>query len=544
MSFKKISNQLYLLKHLFLFTFLISTILFVGCSSNPSKSDEPTLYSINVTLSPSESGTITPDVKNMVEEGDKIELQANPNDGYVFSGWAGDVESSNNPLSITANKNLELVANFALRSYELSINVEGEGTVDEQIIQQKTTEFEHGTVVKLTATPAQGWKFSEWKGDLTGFENPSTITISEPLSITAVFEKEPITVEDIPAIDNEVASFMAKYGVKGVSLAVTKNGRLVYAKGYGYANVATNTRVDTTSLFRIASLSKFITATGIMKLIEDGKLTMEQKVFGPGAIFEDEYGTTNLPKYVDEIRVRDLLYHELGGWNNSGSIDPAFAKPAYNAMQVIYWTMRNYGLDKKPGTAYEYSNIGYMILGEIIEKISGEDYEDYIRENILVPSGVTNMKISNDSASGRQPNEVQYYSSSGPIGYDTNGVIRRLGSAGGWIASPIDLVRILTHIDGFDTVPDILKSETIKLLSTPSPISDYASGFRINSNSKNWWHSGSLTGTAAWIVRTPRGYTWSILTNTSATGITTGLNSLIWPAVSSYSTNWTDGDLF
>lgn len=354
----------------------------------------------------------------------------------------------------------------------------------------------------------------------------------------------PLIVEDIPSIDDGVSAFMAKYGVKGVALAVTKNGKLVYAKGYGHANSETETQADTTSPFRIASLSKFITAAGIMKLIEEGKLSMDMKVFGPEAIFKEEYGTSNFPKYVQDIRVRDLLHHELGGWSNSGSYDPAFAKSVYDAEKLIYWTMHNLSLENAPGTKYNYSNIGYMILGEIIEKISGTNYEDYIREHILVPSGVSNMKISHDSPSGRQPNEVQYYTSNGPIGFDTSGLIHRLGSAGGWIASPIDLVRILTHIDGFDSVPDILKSETVTLMSTPSPNSDYASGFHINSNSKNWWHSGSLTGTAAWIVRTPSGYTWSILTNTSASGITTGLNNLIWSAVNNSSTNWTEGDLF
>ena len=619
MSFSRSFARLSILKYLLLYTFIIASFLFVGCSSNPTSDDKPTTYSINVALSPSDSGTISPGIENIVEEGDEIELRANPNNGYVFSGWTGDIESSSNPLSITANKDVELTANFELRSYELSINIEGEGTVNEQVIQQKTADYEHGTlveltanpaegykfvewqgdltesdnpaqitidepknvtavfeekayeltvntdgegavseeivqqkakdyshgtVVKLTANPTQGWKFIEWTGDLSGSDNPSTITISEPLSITAIFsEVTPVIVDDIPSIDNGVASFMRQYGVKGVSVAVTKNGRLVYAKGYGDANSATGTPVDTTSLFRIASLSKFITSAGIMKLIEEGKLSMDKKVFGPGAIFEDEYGTSNFPQYVQDISVRHLLHHELGGWSNSGSIDPAFAKPDYNAEELIDWVMYSRRLGDEPGTKYNYSNIGYMILGEIIEKISGKNYEDYIRENILLPSGVLNMQISHDTPSGRQENEVQYYGSSGPVRYDTDGKIRRLGSAGGWIASAIDLTRVLTHIDGFDTVPDILDRETIVLMARTSPISDYASGWRM-SGSNNWWHSGSLTGTSTWILRTPDGYTWTILTNTSSSGITTGLNDLIWPAVRDGSTNWTDGDLF
>ncbi len=320
---------------------------------------------------------------------------------------------------------------------------------------------------------------------------------------------------------------------------------MVYAKGYGYAEVKTNSKVDTASLFRIASLSKFITAAGILKLIEGDKLTMETKVFGPGAVFESEYGSSNFLKYVQDIRVRDLLHHELGGWGSSGDLDdPAFMKYDLTAKEIIIWTLYNRKLEYKPGTKYIYSNIGYMVLGEVIEKISGQKYEDFIKENILNPSGVKNMQISDDLPFDRQPHEVQYYGTNGPVYYDVSGVIRRLGSAGGWIASPIDLLRVLTHVDGFNSVPDILSKESVNMLSKPSPNSDYACGFHINSNSKNWWHSGSLTGTSTWIVRTPSGYTFSILTNVSRSNIFSGLNDLIWPAIVDATTDWTDGDFF
>src|SRR5690554_2244039 len=117
-------TRLYLLKYFLAFTFITTSLLLNGCNSNPTKSEDPTTYTINVTLSPLGSGTITPGVENIVEEGDVIELQASPNDGYVFAGWTGDIESSNNPLSLTATKDIELTANFELRSYELSIIIE------------------------------------------------------------------------------------------------------------------------------------------------------------------------------------------------------------------------------------------------------------------------------------------------------------------------------------------------------------------------------------------------------------------------------------
>ncbi len=354
----------------------------------------------------------------------------------------------------------------------------------------------------------------------------------------------PVVIDDIEAIDNEVASFISTYDVKGVSIAVTKDGRLVYAKGYGYADLEAAAPVDTSSLFRIASLSKFITSAGIMKLMEEGHLDLEDKVFGPDAILEKDFGPTPYPKYIRDIRIRDLLHHEIGGWSNSGR-DPAFAREELNADELISWAIYDQRLTDEPGTAYKYSNLGYMVLGKVIEKLSGQDYEDYIRENILEPSGVEFMQIGEGSLAGRKENEVKYYTQPGMGAYENSGTIHRLGPAGGWIASAIDLTRILVHIDGFDTVPDILKPETVKTMTKPSPLSGYAAGFQINSSSKNWWHSGGLNGTSTWIVRTPSGYTWAILTNTGGKdSIYTGLNNLIWSAVNNSETNWTEHDLF
>jgi len=186
------------------------------------------------------------------------------------------------------------------------------------------------------------------------------------------------------------------------------------------------------------------------------------------------------------------------------------------------------------------------VLGRVIEKISGQSYEDFIREHILEPVGVENMQMGEGDLEGRKPDEVRYYAPPGRNAYETLGTINRLDSAGGWIASPIDLMRILVHIDGFDTVPDILEPDTIELLSTPSALSNYAGGFRINSNSGNWWHSGSLNGNQAWIVRGSAGFNWVILTNTGSADseFNNRVNDLIWPAVNNPGTEWSEGDLF
>ncbi|WP_441001229.1 BspA family leucine-rich repeat surface protein [Fodinibius sp. SL11] len=150
--------------------------------------DETTTYSVNV--SSSEGGSVDPSGTNEYDEGEEIEIEASANDEYMFAGWTGDVESEENPLSLTVDQDYELSANFEVKNYELTINTEGEGEVAEEVVE-KNKDYESGTVVELTANPANGWTFSEWTGDLSGSENPQQFTMDGAKEVTAVFSEKP-----------------------------------------------------------------------------------------------------------------------------------------------------------------------------------------------------------------------------------------------------------------------------------------------------------------------------------------------------------------
>lgn len=171
-------------KSLFVLSFISALLLTISCIT----ADDTTMYDVSVTVSPEGAGTISPTTSNTYEDGEEIELQAHALEGYVFSGWTGDIEKTDNPLSVIIDKTLSLTANFEQKTYDLSITTVGNGTVSETIFQQKSS-YTHGTVVELNALAAEGWSFAEWQGDLNGTQNPTHVNIDKSMEVTAIFEQ-------------------------------------------------------------------------------------------------------------------------------------------------------------------------------------------------------------------------------------------------------------------------------------------------------------------------------------------------------------------
>lgn len=349
-----------------------------------------------------------------------------------------------------------------------------------------------------------------------------------------------VTQKDIAAIDNAVQGFMSKYSIPGFSLAITRQGKLVYVKAYGKMSSSDNTVITPSSLFRIASISKPVTSVGIMKLLEANKLTLESKVFGPGSILGADYPSA--PAGVNDITIRHLLHHTVGVWGNDAN-DPMFKQPSYTHKELITWTLANFPATSGRGT-YKYSNFGYCILGRVIEKLSGKSYEQFIKDEVLTPSGITKMSIGGNTLADRKTDEVIYNGQSGENPYAYN--ITRMDSHGGWIASATDLARLMIRVDGFTNKPDILQSSTITTMVTPSvPASNYACGWGVN-NANNWWHTGSLPGTSTEFIRSASGFNWVMLTNSRSLNgqADADLDNLLWPIINNTSTPWQDIDQF
>jgi CubicO group peptidase (beta-lactamase class C family) len=339
---------------------------------------------------------------------------------------------------------------------------------------------------------------------------------------------EEISSSERQHMADAATAFMSKFDVPGLSVAIAREGRLVYENPFGESNRQSHERLTVSNLFRIASVSKPITSTAIFTLIERDKLRQDDKVFGPGAVLGTKFGKPPYKRWVEEITIDHLLTHTCGGWENS-SDDPMFENLAMDHAQLIAWTLETKPLKNPPGTHFAYSNFGYCVLGRVIEQITGRPYNDFVHEEILGRCGVGDMRISGNTLLEGAPEEVIYYDQNGENPYDMN--VTRMDSHGGWLATPRDLVLFLNHVDGFKSTPNILKPETIKSMTTPSPVnSGYARGWAVNS-ANNWWHNGSLPGTTTIMVRTASGFCWAALTNTRRTGqpdIGLALDNMVW----------------
>lgn len=350
-------------------------------------------------------------------------------------------------------------------------------------------------------------------------------TLPKALGQTAPASFPPPTPEERKAMAEIARAFMEKYKVPGLSVAFGRRGELLYEGAFGYADTSAPGEPATPDhLFRIASVSKPITAVAIFTLIERGRLKLEDRVFGPGGVLPTKNSET-LSDPVKAITVHHLLTHTGGGWSNSAN-DPMFAQVLMDHSQLIGWTLRTRPLDNEPGKNYAYSNFGYCVLGRVIEKITGQPYDAWVNENILKPCGIESMLIAGNKLADRKPREVVYYVQGGGNPYGMN--VQRMDSHGGWLATARDLVKFAQHVDGFRAPADILTAESIKAMTTPTAAGpNYACGWAVN-QVPNWWHSGSLPGTATIMARTARGFCWAGLANTRAEGIGLALDQLMW----------------
>ena len=336
-------------------------------------------------------------------------------------------------------------------------------------------------------------------------------------------------------MDRDIERFMQRWYIKGLSLSVMRNDSLVYAKGYGWADEEQGERMGPGSIMRVASVSKLITAAGIMKLCEEGRLSLGDKVFGPHGILRDSCYTAAIrDKNYYEITVEQLLRHEAG-FTVRGA-DPLFNTPAimeYYGLRkapdarTLVTLMLPRRLRYKPGASHEYSNFGYLLLSLIIEKVTGQDYEHWMQQNVLEPAGCTDAHLARNYYHERYKGEVRYYMQDNdpPVPEYNNSRdsvvrcyggndIRGLSGAGAWVISTPELALLVASIDGRSEIPDILSRRSVREMTASSHEHKFSLGWNTTDPKEGWVRTGSLSGTNALIYYFPDGDCWILANNT------------------------------
>ncbi|MBN2577431.1 MAG: beta-lactamase family protein [Pirellulales bacterium] len=392
-------------------------------------------------------------------------------------------------------------------------------------------------------------------------------------------EDLPVTgqkVEELRSFDRRFKELLRRHDLPGAAAAVAKDGRLVYARGFGWADRKNRTPLQPDALMRIASISKLITAATVVRLAEQGRLNLDDPVLPYLKKFGAEDNPHLDPRWK-QITIEHLLRH-IAGFNRYQSFDPMYMPKRFTKElgspvkpSAIVRFMLGRPLDSDPGTRYAYCNFGYCVLGRVIEEVTGKGYEEAVRELILRPAGIARMRLGKTRPADRAEGEVHYHMSEGAAAVrsvfpeDKKPVpapygefyLEAMDANGGWIASVVDLMRFATALDG-RRPPRLLSPESIQkteALSDPPVYRNrktgefYGLGWVIYpqpGDGNNWAHGGSFSGTRAMLIRSYDGLAMTIVLNSQPVkdkSFLLELDQTLWKAAGAV-TAWPEGDLF
>lgn len=286
--------------------------------------------------------------------------------------------------------------------------------------------------------------------------------------------------------------------VPGCTLGIIKDGKLIYAKGYGMANMEYDIPNAANTVFRIGSTSKQFTAACIVLLAEKGKLNLDNKL--------DQY-FPYFPKYATNISIRNLLNHTSGirDYLTISYLKGLSDDDYYKDSDIMKWLINQSDLNFKPGKEFLYSNSGYWLLGQIVKEVSGKNMADFAQEELFKPLGMSNTHFHNDHtqivknrASGYVPNDNDSYK----ISMTTLDMI----GDGGIFTTIVDIKKW----DDAYYRSSVLSKEFWNIMTQQGILNngeviDYASGLMIDEYKglKTIRHGGAFVGFRAELLRFP-----------------------------------------
>ena len=365
-------------------------------------------------------------------------------------------------------------------------------------------------------------------------------------------------------LDDFATEFLKQHNAAGMTIAVAKDGRMVYSKGFGYSDVTSREPMQPDSAMRIASISKPLTSVALLKMVERRKLSLDEPIMPLLESKRYRVAASGDERWND-VTARQLLQHS-GGWDRDVSPDPMFQvveitlarklrRPARQTDILKYQLTKP--LDFSPGERYAYSNFGYSVAGRVMEIVGESKYEALVKELVLDPCGMTKTKLGRTRLEHRSEGEVRYHMQTSefftpfwatpakgragtrPIIHPSveepygRWDLEVMDAHGGWISTAPDLLRFAIGLDAADN-PLLAESSREALVQRPEYSNEdksvwYGMGWQIRRThfdgaallqNYNMWHSGALAGTSTLLVRRSDGFAWAILFNTdlSTTG--------------------------
>jgi N-acyl-D-amino-acid deacylase len=331
-------------------------------------------------------------------------------------------------------------------------------------------------------------------------------------------------------LDDLILGVMDHHGIPGAGAAMARNGKLLLAKGYGWSDVTTGAPTQPDTLFGLASLSKPLTAVAALKLVEQGKLSLDDRVFDLLKGIKPLPGAKEDPR-LRTITVRQCLNH-TGGWDRNLTGDPIMwspqvcrtlgVAPPVRPAQLISCVM-TMPLNFDPGSKAEYSNFGYIVLGEVIAAVSGQPYGRFVRDSVLEPAGAKSAQL--DDPDGKYPPNTSRRHIAGTLDVLPPLELPMIDASGGWYASPLDMIRFMTAVDGSRGKPLLNeKSQRLMIEPPPKPVQPFPDGtfvglgwdhVQIKDKSFGYMKGGSNPGERTFMKRRLDGINWVLLFNAS-----------------------------
>jgi len=268
-------------------------------------------------------------------------------------------------------------------------------------------------------------------------------------------------------IDQYIQAQMAKQNIVGMSVAIVQNGEVAYLKGFGAASIKRKTEVTPQTIFDLASCSKSFTAMATLLLWNDGLIDLDQ----PVKHYIPEFQLADAA-VSDTITVRELL-NQTSGIPGNVSEPLAFQKSSKadhsDPMELLVAAMKKIYTDRQPGTSFEYTNLNYCLLGALVERVSGESFDDFVQQRILTPLGMTNSSMDPEVAAGMDRADGHQMMLGKVI--TRNVPIYTSAQPAGWVmSSAVDMAKwlLVNMNDGQLNGQQVIPARVVEQMQTPA----------------------------------------------------------------------------